>query len=283
VTTAWPSALPQRPLRDGYVLRPAATTRRIEWEAGPGRQRRASTRTLLSADVPWRLTPEQFELFRGFYSHNLEEGTAWFDLALPLGSQSPTSEARFVEKYRAVPRRRSSWHVNGVIEFRPPPVEPAAIEGLTTDWPDPLPYEPVSEPYALDPHDAALRSEAEDGAPVDKRLRFFETPAGFEVTWRFDFAGFWLWFNWWRGVLLDGQRWATIPLRLAEDFVPCTCRFHGQRPWRASLWRGLHWQVSATLEVLRPPVIAPLEIEAYLAAPSLHHLVHVVLPAALPA
>jgi hypothetical protein len=224
----------------------------------------------------------QFEVFRAFYSRTLEEGTAWFDIALPLGDVTPTCTARFVERYRAQPRQRAAWQVNAELELFPPAVDAALTLGLSEDWPEALPYESVAQPYSIDPHEPALRSEEDEG-PAGKRRRFVDTPATFQVAWRFDFAGFALFLAWWRAVLRDGRRWAEIPLRLAEDFETCTCRFHGHTPWRASPWRGAYWLVTATLEVRRPPILSEAEMEAYAAAASLHQLVHVVLPDSLPA
>lgn len=277
----WLSALPQRPLREGFVLRPAEPAPRTEWEAGPARQRRRGTLLPLRAELAWHMNRVQLELFRAFYSRTLEEGTAWFEIALPLGDTTPTCTARFVERYRAQPRQRSAWQVNAELEFFPPAVEAALIDGLSEDWPAALPYEPVAQSYSIDPHEPTLHGDDEEG-PVDKRRRFEDTPAGFAVTWRFDFDDFALFLAWWRGVLKDGLRWAQIPLRLGASVETCTCRFRGDAPWRASPWRGAYWQVAATLEVRRPPVLSEAEIEAYLAANPLHHLVHVTLPAALP-
>jgi len=284
--TAWLAGLPARPLRDGFVLKPAEPAVRTAWESGPARQRRFVTKLPYRAEIAWHMSQVQFELFRGWYSGTLAEGTAWFEIELPAfrsvgGAELVTCEARFVDGYRAQPRQRAAWQVASELEFFPPAVDAGDIAGLTTDWPAALPSDSVAGPYSIDPHEPTLRGDDEEG-PVDKRRRFEDTPAGFAVTWRFDFDSFALFLAWWRGVLKDGQRWAQIPLRLGASVETRTCRFRGDAPWQAAPWRGAYWQVSAALEVRRPPILSEEEIEAYLAANPLHHLVHVTLPASLP-
>lgn len=276
MTATWPSGLPHQPLLDGLVHRLPEPRLRTETDAGPARVRRLSTKTVQLVEQSWSFTRQQYELWRAWYRHEADEGAAWFTLPLWTGAGFATCEARFAQRPR--PRaRRALWLVAAQLETYDMPV--VELEDLEPAWLDQLPYQPVTDSPEPTLHEDLLRSDWPEG-PIAARRRF-NTPARQDQAWDFTNADYELFRAWYRLALLDGTRWFTLPVWTGDRYRDCQARF--AEPPEARWRGGVAWRVEARLELKLLPTLGVGEMQGALSASALHHLVHVVLPASLPA
>lgn len=257
---AYPAALPQRPLRQGYRLQPIIAPERDEMETG-ALLRRLWPTVPWRVDLAWPFRQVELPVFRAWWHHRLADGAEWFTLSLFSGAVYETVTARPIGRYRAAPRNRVKWSLSLALEVQSfAPLDPAVKAALTSDWPAALPPAPRAESYGLDPHEELLR-DGESG-PTAVRQRFTATPGAITVRWRMSFAQFALFRGWWSEVLLSGARWARIPLWLDGALIPLLARFNGA--WRAELGRGFTWEVAAQLDTKPLPMLAAGDLDAIL-------------------
>lgn len=127
----------------------------------------------------------------------------------------------------------------------------------TVRWPDKLPL-PTFEGYGIEPMDATLRTEMEQG-PARQRLIYTSIPERTPVRWRFTQWQFALFRSWYRYKGKRGAEWFTITLLTGLGMVDHEARFvgHGQAPYKAVPSRGSPdgaiWIVTSTLEVRESP------------------------------
>lgn len=111
---------------------------------------------------------------------------------------------------------------------------------------------PLVEGYGLQPGSAVARTDMDAGAARQRR-RFTAVTEICPVTWRFradEMATFRAWFD---DAACQGAAWflLTLPDGRSTATGPRQCRFldSGAGPWQATALKGLHWEVSARLEV----------------------------------
>lgn len=115
-------------------------------------------------------------------------------------------------------------------------------------WPTTLPS-PLLSGYGISPSDQVIRTEMEGGETRSRR-RSSARKDSFPVSWKFtdaQMAIFRAWFD--SPSYADGgNAWFTVYLATGDTGIDSvTARFNGA--WQASMESGLHWNVSATLEV----------------------------------
>lgn len=97
----WPCALPACVLRDAWSMEPQESNRRTEMDSGRVVVAPKVSRVRTETPVAWRLTPDQFEIFKGFWSRDLEAGRLWFEGPLFDGRRTTTRRLRFARLWRA--------------------------------------------------------------------------------------------------------------------------------------------------------------------------------------
>lgn len=117
----WPAVLPA-PLAEGYTLSPGDQTIRTDMEVGAARVRRRTTARNDQLNVGWTLTVAELDTLRDWFDDDvtgIAGGTAWFTVALDVGTGSTTAsvEARFVGPFKTA-RLGKKWLVTATLETR---------------------------------------------------------------------------------------------------------------------------------------------------------------------
>lgn len=274
---AWPSGLPYQPLRDSLAHKMPEARGRTENEAGPARFRRRTTVTVQHIEQTLELSRAQYEAWRAWHRWEIAQGEAWFDMPIYTGSAFATCPVRLLETPKPRPAG-GYWRLPLRLETYDMPI--VELEDLSPAWLEELPYQPVPESIDPIPHEELLRSDGEAGA-IAVRRRFVNTPARQKQAWDLTLGQYERWRAWWRLALLDGVRWFSLPVWSGDRYRACQARF--LEPPEARLRGGVYWRLAGSLELKLLATLTRGEMQGYLAAPSLHHLVHHVLPAALPA
>jgi len=118
---AWPDSLPA-PSIQGYGLEPEDMVLRTQMQMGPARQRRQYTRAPTRIPVRWVFKPLHMQIFESWYHHEIEDGQAWFDVALQTGAGITTLNARFVGVWKSRLVSKVSWEVTGMLEVKTRPL-----------------------------------------------------------------------------------------------------------------------------------------------------------------
>jgi len=278
MTETWPASVPYAPLETQLMLRLPYAGERTEWEQGPARVVRRATRAPTGVELGWDLMREEYEILRAWYRHRLNDGERRFTFPLYTGNQFREVSCRFREAPRPATRRGAGlWRFAAKLDAAAVPTDP--LEDIEAAWRDELDYRPDPDSLRVTPHEPLLRSEGELG-PTAVRRRF-ASPAALEQDWVFDLDDMEIFRAWWDRALFQGVRWFEVPVWTGEAYEPAIARF--REGAEARLEAGVQWRVGGRLELRELPSLSDLELTAIDAAPSLHHLVHVVLPAALPA
>lgn len=95
----YPEGLPY-PQRSGYGFTPVSPLLRTGLQSGRARQRRQYSSTPDYADVTWRMSATQSQLFRAWWEEVLVSGSAWFECPLKTDQGLMTYKARFVDIYQ---------------------------------------------------------------------------------------------------------------------------------------------------------------------------------------
>ena len=112
----WPSNFPE-PLLEGYGFRPDENVIRTDFEGGAARQRRRFTAIGKRVRATFLFeTDALLDAFLAFWRDDIEDGAAWFELDLPLGTGTTTLDVRFVGVYEATPAGAGLWRVSGELE-----------------------------------------------------------------------------------------------------------------------------------------------------------------------
>lgn len=275
---AWPAALPYQPPIDDLAHLMPEPRLRTETEAGPARVRRLSTVAITRVEMSLEFTRQQYELWRGWHRWSIRQGADWFDMPIFTAASYETLSVRLVKSPPAPRPAGNRWRLPFLVETYDMPV--IELEDLDPVWPEGLPYEPV--PDSLEPEDHAelLRGEGDEG-PIDVRRRFVNTPGKQRLAWDLTLAQYATFRAWYRLALRDGVRWFELPVWTGDRYRDCQVRW--AEPPEARLRGGRLWRVSGRLDLKLAATLDAAETLAALAAPGLHHLIHITMPAALPA
>lgn len=96
----WPCALPRCVLRDGWGLELSDPNRRTEMDSGRIAVAPRVSRIRAEHGAAWRMSPDQLEVFKGFWSRDLRGGRLWFDGPLFDGRCTRARRLRFVKLER---------------------------------------------------------------------------------------------------------------------------------------------------------------------------------------
>ena len=157
-------------------------------------------------------------------------------------------------------------------------------------WPDRLPA-PTYQGYGVEPQDAALRTEMEQGQ-ARQRQQYTTVPERITLRWRFTDWEYGIFRSWYRNKAARGAAYFTIPLLSGQGIVPHRARFLAQAsPFKATPSRGgagaARWIVTATVEVSDSPDLSEDALDLVLtedadgliaATEGLHYLVNTTLP-----
>lgn len=80
---AWPSSLPQRPLRTGWQEQPEDGVEAFQPDTGPGMTWERTGAVWVVAASQWRMTTAEVATFESFYRTTLKRGKLPFELAHP--------------------------------------------------------------------------------------------------------------------------------------------------------------------------------------------------------
>jgi len=140
---------------------------------------------------------------------------------------------------------------------------------MPVSWPATLPL-PTFEGYGIEPLDAALRTEMEQGE-ARQRLLYTRVPERLSARWRLSQWEYALFRSWYRHKARRGAEWFAITLLTGLGMVAHEARFvgRGSAPYRAVPSRGgaggARWIVTATLEVRDSPDLSEGALDIALA------------------
>jgi hypothetical protein len=132
-------------------------------------------------------------------------------------------------------------------------------------WPAVLPL-PTFDAYAVEPLDAALRTEMEQGAARQRQV-YTRVPERITVRWRFTQWQYAIFRSWYANRAKRGAAFFTMSLLSGLGMVEHEVRFvgRGATPWRATPMRGPRWIVTSTLEVRESPDLSDEVLDIALA------------------
>lgn len=141
-------------------------------------------------------------------------------------------------------------------------------------WPEVLPL-PTFEGYGVEPLDAALRTEMEQGAARQRQV-YTRVPERIAVRWRFTRWQYAIFRAWYANRAKRGAAYFTMTLLTGLGMVAHEVRFvgRGATPWRAEpQFGGPRWIVTSTLEVRESPDLSDDVLDIALAVPDVHGLI----------
>jgi len=118
---AWPPLFPS-PKLSTYSTSNENAVLRTSMEGGPERQRRVFTQVPARYKITFILNNHEYEIFRGFFKHSLNEGADYFTIELDLDIGLTVETVRFIEPYTAKKLSHLHWSVEGSIESAQPTV-----------------------------------------------------------------------------------------------------------------------------------------------------------------
>ncbi len=256
----WPARLPAAPLREGYSGDPHQAATRTEMEQGTARKRHLTAAPPAQISLKWRMSAEQFEIFKSFYHFDLREGTGWFNVPLWFGSGMVTVEAQFSERYQAAARGAASVTVTTALTVRELPTmseeEAATLAELGPTgmlrWPDLLPDTMLRDTVNIDPHQPVLKTDMDNG-PVSKRAPFPNSPASTPVSWRMSGSEFEAFKGFYRWLLKNGNAWFSMPIWVGGGFEIVAVQFTDRYAFTPG--RALDVLVTADLTLRQLPVL----------------------------
>ena len=121
------------------------------------------------------------------------------------------------------------------------------------NWPGVLPL-PTFDSYAVEPLDAALRTDMEQGAARQRQI-YTRVPERITVRWRFSQWQYAIFRSWYSNRAKRGAAYFTMPLLTGLGVVEHEVRFvgRGTTPYRATPMPGPYWIVTSTLEMRESP------------------------------
>lgn len=93
--TAWPTSLPQSPLRDGYEETMTSATLRTETEVGPAKLRRRYRSSPIHHKMRFIMDESQLNTLETFYKTDTVGGALEFTMPHPI--KNTTMTVRFLE------------------------------------------------------------------------------------------------------------------------------------------------------------------------------------------
>lgn len=116
-TPTWPTSI-KRPVMSAYKYDPEKAFIRSDMEAGPAKQRRRFTQVPTKIGIKLILTLAEFDTFQTFWVDQLLDGAKWFTMPLVDGQGESTTNARFIEPYKAKADAHGlMWTVTGTVEI----------------------------------------------------------------------------------------------------------------------------------------------------------------------
>lgn len=117
VLPLWPCAVPACVLRDAWALEPEDPNLRTEMDGGAVAVEARFSRVRTILPHAWRLTRDQFEIFKGFWSRDLDRGRLWFEAPLFDGRCAQRRRVRFEGAWRAAAIDRVWLRLEGKLEI----------------------------------------------------------------------------------------------------------------------------------------------------------------------
>lgn len=119
----WPATLPL-PSFDGYALQRRSPLRRTDFDVGPARQRRFTSRTPAEFPVQLEFTAWEEMIFDSWCEERAKQGAVWFNIALLSGRGLESYEARIKSGADQVdrPRNGARWVATLTLEVRNRPM-----------------------------------------------------------------------------------------------------------------------------------------------------------------
>jgi hypothetical protein len=115
---SFPISLPT-PTVSGYQGKAGANVQRTDFDAGPARQRLRYGTAPDEVSVSWKLKDAEFVTFKEFWRDEINKGTDYFLMDLPMGGGIATHEVRFVGggyEYQILPG--TNWQVTAKLDVR---------------------------------------------------------------------------------------------------------------------------------------------------------------------
>jgi len=130
---AWPPLFPS-PKLSTYSTSNENAVLRTSMEGGPERQRRVFTQVPARYKTTFILNNREYETFRGFFKHSLNEGADYFTIELDLDTGLTVETVRFIEPYTAKKLSHLHWSVEGSIESAQPTVLNETLTGINVQF-----------------------------------------------------------------------------------------------------------------------------------------------------
>lgn len=114
----FPTSLPT-PTVSGYQGQAGANVQRTDFDAGPARQRLRYGTAPDELNVSWKLKDAEYVIFKAFWRDEINLGTDYFLMNLPLGGGLATYEVRFVGgqyQYQLLPG--INWQITAKLDVR---------------------------------------------------------------------------------------------------------------------------------------------------------------------
>ena len=108
----WPTALPQRPLKNSLSVAPEPNVIAFESDAGVEHTRRRATSRRKTIACAFMLTGAQRDLFTTFFEQDLADGTLTYDWRDPVDGVTGTYKIR---NHSIVPVGGDAWRLTAEI------------------------------------------------------------------------------------------------------------------------------------------------------------------------
>lgn len=96
---SWPYTVNYLAEVGSYSLIPHSPLQRTEFDYGPARVRRRFVTSNPVVTFTISMTSGEFEIFKGFYHHDIIDGAGWFTMPVYFGSEETLVKCRFMEAY----------------------------------------------------------------------------------------------------------------------------------------------------------------------------------------
>lgn len=114
--SAWPDYFPSF-LIDSYSYQNDKSMVRTDMEGGPPRQRNEFTQVPTKIKVSTIMDITNYEIFRGWFKHVLNEGQDYFTVDLDLENGLSEQQARFTGPYKTRKTSFDKWSIEGTLEL----------------------------------------------------------------------------------------------------------------------------------------------------------------------
>lgn len=96
---SWPSTLPYDPVSGSFRLRtPFRAPHRTDFEDGPRRRRRSTTKNIATIEFALRMSRDEFQVFRAWVRDDLVDGTLEFTMPIWTGHNDTNDDPEFLTR-----------------------------------------------------------------------------------------------------------------------------------------------------------------------------------------